>query len=130
MRLLQPDSSTYFNKQDVSKKKAVMVMLFSPDCEHCQHTTEEIIRHMDEFKKVQIIMSTTLLFGKMKEFYRKYSLDRFENIVIGQDVNYVLPVFYEVRSLPFLAFYNRKKKLISVFEGGLPIEKMIEQLDK
>jgi len=129
-RLLLTDSSTYFTKDELAKKKAVMVMLFSPECEHCRLETEEIIQHIDAFEKVQIIMSTTLPFGKMAAFYTNYNLKRFDNIIVGKDINYLLPTFYNIRNLPFLAFYDKNKKLISVFEGALPIEKILEEIRK
>jgi thioredoxin-related protein len=129
-KLLLTDSVTYFTKDDLSKKKAIMIMLFSPDCEHCQHKTEEIIKHINTFEKVQIVMSTTLPFDKMLAYYNKYDLKRFNNIIMGKDISYLLPSFYNIRNLPFLAFYDKKKKLISVFEGALPIEKIIEEIGK
>ena len=124
------DSSTYFTKENIAKKKAVMIMLFSPDCEHCQHKTEEIIQQIHAFEKVQIIMSTTLPFDKMIAFYKKYDLNRFNNIIVGKDLAYFLPTFFDIHNLPFLAFYNKKKELISVFEGAMPIEKIIEEAGK
>jgi hypothetical protein len=130
LKLLLSDSSTYFTKDDMAKKKAILIILFSPDCEHCQHKTEEIIQHIDSFEKVQIIMSTTLPFDKMVAFYSKYDLKRFDNIIMGRDISYLLPTFYNIRNLPFLAFYNKKKELISVFEGALSIEKIIEEISK
>jgi hypothetical protein len=129
-KLLLTDSSTYFTKEDLAKKKAVMIMLFSPDCEHCKHETESIIANIDAFKKVQIIMSTTLPFERILEYYNHYDLKRFDNIIIGKDVNYMLPVFFDIHNLPFLAFYNRKQELISVFSGALPINRVIEELKK
>ena len=75
-------------------------------------------------------MSTNLPFDKMLDFYTKYDLKRFDNIVVGRDVNFMLPVFYDIHNLPFLAFYNKKKELISVFEGAMPLEKMLEELKK
>ena len=130
LKLLLTDSSTYFTKDDMAKKKAILIMLFSPDCDHCQHKTDEIIQHIGAFEKVQIIMSTTLPFDKMVAFYAKYDLKRFHNIIVGRDISYLLPTFYNIRNLPFLAFYNKKKELISVFEGALPIEKIIEEISK
>ncbi len=100
-------------------------MLFSPDCDHCKHETAEIIKHIDDLKNIQIIMSTTQPFEKMKAFYETYGLGNYKNIVVGKDTKYTLPVFYDIRTLPFLAFYNKKKELISVFDGSLPIEKVI-----
>ena len=129
-KLLLTDSSTYVTKDDLEKKKSVMIMLFSPDCEHCKHETEDIIKHIDAFEKIQIIMSTTLPFDKMVDFYNKYDLKRFDNIIVGKDVNYFFPAFYDIRNLPFLAFYNKKKELISVFSGALPVEKVIEEMKK
>ncbi len=130
LRLLLTDSTTYFTGDDLDKKKAVMIMLFSPDCDHCKHETESIIEHIGSFSKVQIVMSTTQPFEKMVEFYNKYDLRRFPNIVVGKDTKYMLPSYYDIKNLPFLAFYNKKKELISGFEGALPIEKILEELAK
>ena len=105
-------------------------MLFSPECDHCKHETEEIINNIDALKKVQIIMSTTLPFDKMLTFYNSYDLKRFDNIIVGKDVGYMLPVFYEIRQLPFLAFYNKRKELISVSPSQMPVNKIIEELKK
>jgi thioredoxin-related protein len=129
-KLLLTDSSTYLTKDDLEKKKSVMIMLFSPDCEHCNHETEDIIKNIEAFKKVQIIMATVLPFGKMIDFYKKHDLKRFDNIIVGKDVGFFFPVFYNIHNLPFLAFYNKKKELISVFPGALPVEKVIEELKK
>ena len=129
-KLLLIDSSTHFTKDDLAKKKPVMLMLFSTDCDHCKHETEEIIKNIDAFKKVQIVMSTTLPFDKMLDYYNHYNLELFDNIIMGKDVSYLLPVFYDIHNLPFLAFYNKKKELISVFSSALPIDKAIEELKK
>lgn len=130
LKLLLTDSSTYFSKENIARKKPVMIMLFSPDCDHCKHQTEELLENIESFKKVQIVMSTTVPFDKMRNFYNHYGLKQFDNIIVGKDVSYLLPVFYDIRNLPHLAFYNNKKKLISVFSGALPIDKVIEELKK
>ena len=105
-------------------------MLFSPDCDHCKHETEEIIKNIDAFKKFQIILTSTFPLTKLLVFYNKYDLKRFDNIIVGKDVNFLLPVFYDIHNFPFLAFYNKKKELISVSAGPLPINKIIAELEK
>ena len=114
----------------LDKKSAVMVMLFSPDCDHCQHETEDLIRNIDKFKKVQIIMASLLALEKTIPFIEKYGLEKYKNIKVGFDKGYFLPAFFNVRNLPFLAFYNRKKELISVFQGSMPMDKALEELEK
>jgi thioredoxin-related protein len=125
VKLLLPDS-TYFTKEDLGKKSAIMLMLFSPQCEHCQHETEELVKRIEQFKKVQIIMATTMHFDSMMAFREKYGLARFRNITITHDHQFFLPVFFNIRNLPFFAFYNRKKELISVFEGAISLDKALE----
>jgi thioredoxin-related protein len=130
LKLLLIDSISYFTKNDFKNKSNVLVMLFNPDCDHCQHETEEIIKHIDQFKHVQIIMATMMPFDAMKSFYQKYELSKYKNIVVGQDQHFFLIPYYSVSNLPFLAFYNKKGNLISVFEGSMPIEKVWAEFEK
>ena len=130
VKLLMTDSVSYFTKENLSKKSPVMLMLFNPQCEHCQHETEEMIKNIDKFKDIQIVMATFMPLDSIITFRKKYKLAKFDNITVAQDIHFFLPNFYMVHSLPFLAFYNKKKELISVFEGSMPIEKVLEELKK
>ena len=124
-KILKVDSVTLFTKDQLAAKKPVLFMLFSPECDHCKHETEELIRNIDKFKKIQIVMATPMPFDKMKEFYTHYDLKRYKNITMGRDISFMLPPFYNVRTLPFLAFYDKSGNLIDTFEGSLPIEKVL-----
>lgn len=127
--VLLSDSTTRYKKDDIEKKTPLLLIIFSPDCEHCQHETEALIKHIDELKKVQILMVTMLPFEKLKDFYVKYDLQRFSNIKVGKDMKYMLPTFFQVHNLPYLAFYDKKGKLITTFEGGMKIEDVIKTFD-
>jgi thioredoxin-related protein len=129
-RLLMPDSSTYFTKADIPKKTAVLIMAFSPDCDHCQKETTELIQNIDKFKKIQIVMATWQPFAAMRKYYVDYKLYQHENIRVGRDVSFILPPFYNIRNLPFLALYNKKGNLITVDEGSLPMTKVLELFEE
>jgi thioredoxin-related protein len=124
-KLLKIDSSSYFTKNDLKKNKPVLIILFSPDCEYCQHETEEIIKNIDKLRNVQIIMSTNMSFDLMKSFYEKYELQKFENITVGRDFQYILPSFYQIRFMPYLAMYDKKGNLITTFQGSMKIEDVV-----
>jgi len=130
VKLLLTDSVTLFTKEDIKKKTPVMIMLFNPDCDHCREETEELIENIDRFKKVQIIMTTFMPFEKMISFYTEYDLDKYDNIIVGQDYQFFLSTFYMISHLPFHAFYDKKKELISVFEGAMSTEKILAELEK
>jgi thiol-disulfide isomerase/thioredoxin len=124
-KLLRIDSSSFFAKNDLKKNKPVLIILFNPDCEHCKHETEEIIKNIDRFKNVQIIMSTNMPLSMMKDFYEKYDLEKFENITVGRDFQYILPSFYQIKFLPYLAMYDKKGNLLTTFQGSMTIDDLI-----
>lgn len=126
VKLLLPDSASHFTKQQLDKKKQVMLMVFNPQCDHCQHETEELVKNIDKFSNIQIVMSTTMPFDSMYNFRERYKLAEHNNIIVGQDFQYFLPSYFMLRNLPFLAFYNKKKELISVHEGSLPIPAILK----
>ncbi len=125
LKLLLTDSTTIFTDKDLSKNKPLFLILFSPDCEHCQQQTEELIARIDEFKKIQIVMASFIKLDKVKPFYEKYQLDRFSNITVGYDMQFLLPTYYRISYTPFLAFYDKKGKLIDGFQGALPLDKVL-----
>jgi thiol-disulfide isomerase/thioredoxin len=126
IQILLSDSSTVYTKAQIPNGRPVLFMIFSPDCSHCQHETEEIIAHMDELKTVQIVMITYHSLALMKDFISNYGLTRFPNIVVGKDVYYITTGFFDIHNIPYMAMYNKKGKLIEGFEGSLPIPKVIE----
>lgn len=125
-KLLEIDSISYFTKNDLKKNKPVLIVLFNPDCEHCKHETEEIIKNIDELKDVQIIMSTNMPFAMMKGFYEKYELAKFNNIMMGQDFQFILPSFYKIKFMPYLAMYDKKGNLLTTFQGAMKIDELIK----
>lgn len=126
LEILLGDSTTKYTKNQVPKDKPVLLMLFSPDCHHCQQTAEEMNAHKTELQNIQIVLATLHPLWQMNDFVKKYALDQHQNVVIGKDIYYILPSWYNIKHLPYMAMYNKKGSLISVFEGGLSIPKVLQ----
>lgn len=120
--------SSYFSKDDLKKHKAVMIIIFSPDCEHCQHETIELTTHINLFKNVQIIMASPLEHQFIKKFYEEYKIADYPNIIMGRDPAYFLGTFYKIRSFPAIFLYDKKGNFIDKFDGSVPVEKIAEAL--
>ena len=129
-QLLEVDSFTTFSKADLKKNQPLLIMYFSPDCEHCRHQTEDLLREIRSFKKVQIVMATYQAFDSMKEFYQRFKLSSYNNIHVGRDSKFILPPFYRIANLPYLALYDKKGNLITVFEGNQRINKILKAFGK
>lgn len=128
--LLATDSVTHITKAQLKKNQPVLVMYFSPDCDHCQHQTEDILANMSKLKNVQIVMASYQPLDEIRRFRIRYKLDQYPNIHIGRDTQYFIPSFFGITSLPYLAIYNKKGDLVKVNEGNLkpgPLVKSFEE---
>lgn len=127
--LLKTDSSTHLTKADINVKHKTLLMFFSPECTHCQHQTEDMLAAIDSLKDIQIVMATYQPFEEMVDFNQKYSIEKYSNIKLGRDTKYFLPPYYRMKSLPFLALYDKKGNFIASFEGNQKIAKLLEAFD-
>ncbi|MBK8142169.1 MAG: redoxin domain-containing protein [Chitinophagaceae bacterium] len=93
VKLLLPDSISFYTKADLPKKAAIMLMLFNPECEHCKQETEDLISKIDRFKNIQVVMATNTTFSRMLAFRETYQLAKYKNIIVAQDTHYFLPTF-------------------------------------
>jgi len=115
--ILQTDS-TWFANTDIPKNKPVVIVYFSPECGHCQLTAQEFAKSMDELKDVFLIWVSRYSPEQIKKFAEEYQLNRFENVRLGRDTKYFIPVFYDIKFTPFMAVYDKKGKLVKTYPEG------------
>ena len=121
-----PDS-TEFTRENLKKKPTVFIV-FSPDCEHCQRETKDLVSEIDKFKKTQIIMVTYLPYEEMMQFYKDYKIADYPEIVMGRDAKFFFPIFFRVGNFPSIFVYDKKGKLKDSFEGAVSIDKIADAL--
>jgi thioredoxin-related protein len=117
-RLLEVDSVHFITNSDLKKNHKVLIMFFSPECDHCKHQMRDILADINKFKDIEILMATFQPFEEMKSFYNYYRIQDHSNILMGRDEKYMFPPFYRMQSLPFLALYDKKGQFIKRFEGN------------
>ncbi len=118
-KILNTDS-VYVTPANLKKNIPVMIMYFAPDCPHCQHVTSELIKHIKEFGNTQIIMISfvdpTRQFKALTKFAKDYQLKKYPNITVGTEgYTYLVQRFYQVRTTPYEAVYDKKHKLVETF---------------
>ncbi len=122
-----PDS-TAFSKKDLQKRKPVVFIIFSPDCEHCQHETEALLANINKFKNAQIVMITYLPYNEMIQFYKNYKIADYPQITMARDTKFFFPVFFKVRNLPSIFVYDKKGNFKKNFEGSVKIDLISDAL--
>jgi thioredoxin-related protein len=132
-KILRTDS-TYFTPANLKKDKPVMIVYFSPDCSHCQHMMYEMKPKMKQFGDTQIVMVTFTEFTMLKmiqNFSRDFDLAKYPNIIVGTEGHsYVVQRYYQVRTTPYIAIYDRKGKLVKAFEKAPTMDELIATVKK
>lgn len=120
--------SSRFTKADLKKNRPTVIMIFSPDCEHCQEETKAITANIGLFKKAQIVMASPLEHSYIRKFYDEYGIAAHPQITMGRDPSYFFGTFYKVRSFPAIFVYDKKGNLITQFSGSVPVKDIADAL--
>jgi thioredoxin-related protein len=105
-------------RDNLLKNRGTILMFFSPDCNHCLQQMDWMKQVKEELKAYNFVLATYQPLEELKGFYQSFKLNEWKNIYIGRDEKYFLPPYFRIRNLPFIALYDKKGQLISVFEGN------------
>jgi thiol-disulfide isomerase/thioredoxin len=120
-----PDS-TVFSSELLKKNKPFVLMFFSPDCDHCQKETKELLAYKEELKGLQIVMASSAAYKEIKSFYEEYNIASMTNIIMGQDLNYALGAKYQLRTYPSIFVYDSTGILAKAFVGNAGVPAILD----
>ena len=120
-----PDSLTFSN-ENLKKGVPLVIFFFSPDCEHCQKETKELMAYKEELKNIQILMVSPAPYPEIKDFYEAYKLSAMPNIRVARDVNYKLGSIYKLKTYPSVFVYDNRGILAKAFVGNVGISAIID----
>jgi len=106
------DGKTYTANQ-LKKNTPIVLIYFSPDCDHCKNFTAELLKHKSELKDKQIVMVTYLPVSEIKPFDSLYHISSMPNFKIGTEgYTFIVRKYYNVQRFPFIVLYDKQMKLI------------------
>lgn len=105
-----------------------VIILFFPDCDHCQREAVQIQKELASFKDHTLYFLTTAQKQETEKFAIDYKLNNIENVKFGFiTVNDVLTNFGSV-STPSLYIYSAEHKLIQKFNGETQIDQVLNYI--
>lgn len=124
--------SVYETPANLKKNKATMIIYFAPDCSHCQHLMYDMKPQMQAFKKIQVVMITFAEPLKASQvFYRDFELKKYPNFTVGTEgYTYVVQKYYQVKTTPYIALYDKNGKLIKAWEKAPKVDELVEEVKK
>lgn len=110
-------------------KGPVVLIYFSPDCEHCQAFTKDLIKNYPVVANKQVIMVTFQAMDMLKPFVTQYNLNKYLNLKVGTEgTSYVVQHYYQIRSFPYIAIYDKNGNLVKTYEGEQPHAEIFKTL--
>ena len=126
---MQLTNGKIFSAKDLSHNKPVIIIYFSPDCEHCQILMNEVFKKIQDFKKAQIIMVTFNPLNEVIEFEKKYQTSKYPNIKVGIEIPvFFFRYYYHLENTPFTALFDKHGKLIISYKKETPVDDLIKHL--
>lgn len=127
-RIMLTDSSTIFNSVSIPEGRPIVLMLFSPVCEHCSEAMASLLKDMDRLKDIRFyLISTVQSMTAIRKFYNDLDLGKYKNIeAIGWDFDYFYMENYFTLSVPDFAVYDKNKKLIKLFEVEMSAQQLYD----
>ena len=123
------DGSSF--KASQLKKGPVMLVYFSPECDHCRHFTKEMLEKHKSFAGEQIVMVTFLPADEVKHFSEEFKLPSYHNIIAGTEgKTFVVRNYYNVTQFPFVVLYNREGKQVKIFSSRPDVDDIIKAIKK
>lgn len=122
-QLTLPDNHV-ITKSDLKRNVNTILIIFSVDCDHCKHLTEELLKNIDKFKKTQILMVTPFPVDQMREYYDTYKIKNYPNIIMASEPSRQIMYFYNLHYFPGLYIYNKKQQFVKGFEGTVKLDSL------
>lgn len=116
---------TVVNVKDFKGKN--MLVLFQPDCDHCQHEAQDMEKQLDAFKAYKIYFVSSVPMPEIEKFAGKYKLAGKANILFGSTQAENILNNYGPIPAPSIYIYN-DQTLKQSFEGQTDVNLIISKL--
>ncbi|RYZ31471.1 MAG: redoxin domain-containing protein [Sphingobacteriales bacterium] len=110
------------------KGRTNVIILFNPDCEHCQYEAAEISKNGDAFKQADVWMLTTEKPARVRAFTKQFGLDTLANVCVGILTPDELYKTFGPTAVPHLFIYGPDGNLRKEYKGETKLEAILKYL--
>jgi hypothetical protein len=118
----------HFKKSDLKAHTPVMIVYYSPTCEHCQHFGQTLADHIGRFKNAQIVMVTFRPVNEVADFTRICHLNGTPAIIGTEGLTFLVQHHYAVQRFPFVATYDKHGHLSGIFRDPPAMDTLVQSL--
>jgi peroxiredoxin len=105
-----------------------VIIIYFPDCDHCQREAAEISSHLTSFQKHSVWFVSTAALPEIQKFSTQYKLAGYANIhFVRTEMKDVISNFGGIPT-PSVFIYSKDKQLVKAIKGETKIEEIIKYL--
>jgi peroxiredoxin len=120
------DNGSRVSAKDLPGK--LLLILFQPDCDHCQREAEDIKRHISAFADYQLYFISSAPMDEVRRFAEEYKLREHANVHLATtSVTDILNTFGPIQA-PSIYLHDEKGTLIQSFNGEVAIDVVLKYL--
>lgn len=128
--IIQSNGKT-LNTAKLPKTSPVILIYFSPDCDHCTALLNSMFSKFTQFKKATILLVSFRPMNEIIEFEKKYKTASYKNITVGiEQPFFFLKNLYELQSTPFTGLFNKNGDLVYSYKKEASVDDLIMRLKK
>jgi thioredoxin-related protein len=116
-RMMQANGKV-FKAEDLPIGKPIIIIYFSPDCDHCNILMRDFFKHQESFKNASIAMVTYLPVDDVRKFSQKYNVSKHTNLYVGSEGSTLfLKNYYTLTQMPFIALYTKNGDFVKSYRN-------------
>lgn len=119
-----------FSEKHLAENKAVIFIYFNSTCHYCQNEAEEIKKHQQALKNVQLVFVSEESPDAIRKFAEQYKLTGYDNIHFLVDEHGDFAKTFDASSIPYLLIYNKKQELVKKIKGQTKVAVLLKVLQK
>ena len=107
--------NTAISNKDIPKGKALMLLYFRSDCDHCEHTAQQLKSTATKYP-VTIWMISAEPLPTLRTFEEMMGLYDFDNLTVMQDHTQSMHKWFDFSKLPFIVLFDKTGKQLKTFD--------------
>ena len=104
-----------------------IIILFQPDCDHCQNEAVQIEQRLDEFKDYALYFISSSPMEQITAFAKNFKLDDKKNVRFAWTANEGVLTYYGAIPTPSIYIYSQGE-LRTSFNGQTDVENILKAL--
>ena len=128
--IMQSNGKT-LNTKSLVNTRPVVLIYFSPDCDHCTTLLNTMFAQIDKFKRATILLVTFRPMNELTDFEKKYKTNKYKNVIVGvEEPIFFLKNLFQLESTPFTALFNKNGSLIYLYKKETHVNDLLMRLNK